>query len=129
MSYSIRLLTVVALFVTVWDTQLKSRHADCERPQTGAYTSDLILNLISAMVTDEDIEALSVLGGYLIFSILHRRPLSKILTLVDAGAPLWYQDNEGTSPLHAAVYIEDEELVRILIERGAIWNAGRGTWR
>lgn len=76
------------------------------------------------MATDEDIEALSMLGGYLIFSILHRRPLPKILTLIDAGAPLWYQDDEGTSALHAAVYIEDEELVRILIEKGAIWNVG-----
>ena len=77
------------------------------------------------MATDEDIEALSMLGGYLIFSILHRRPLPKILTLIDAGAPLWYQDDEGTSPLHAAAYVEDDELVRILIGKGAIWNAGR----
>ena len=76
------------------------------------------------MATDEDIEALSMLGGYLIFSILHRRPLPKILTLIDAGAPLWYQDEEGTSPLHAAAYIENEELVRVLIGKGAIWNAG-----
>lgn len=68
-----------------------------------------------------------MLGGYLIFSILRRRPLSKLLTLIDAGAPLWYQDSEGTSPLHAAAYIEDEELVHILIEKGAIWNAGRET--
>lgn len=80
------------------------------------------------MATDEDIEALSVLGGYLIFSILHRRPLPKILTLIDAGAPLWYQDDEGTSPLHAAAYVEDEELVSILIEKGAIWNAGKAAW-
>jgi protein arginine N-methyltransferase 2 len=80
------------------------------------------------MATDEDIEALSMLGGYLIFSILNRRPLPKILTLIDAGAPLWYQDDEGTSALHAAACIEDEELVRILIERGAIWNAGECSW-
>ena len=65
-----------------------------------------------------------MLGGYLIFSILQRRPLPKILTLIDAGAPLWYQDDEGTSPLHAAAYIEDVELVRVLIQKGAIWNAG-----
>lgn len=76
------------------------------------------------MATDEDIKALSMLGGYLIFSILQRRPLHKTLPLIDAGAPLWYQDDEGTSPLHAAAYIEDEELVRMLIEKGAIWNAG-----
>ena len=65
-----------------------------------------------------------MLGGYLVFSILHRRPRPKILALIDAGAPLWYQDEEGTSPLHAAAYVEDKELVRILIEKGAIWNAG-----
>lgn len=83
-----------------------------------------------AMATEKDIEALSMLGGYLIFSILQRRPLPKILTLIDAGAPLWYQDDEGTSPLHAAAHIEDEELVRILIQKGAIWNAGgaKGHW-
>lgn len=76
------------------------------------------------MATDEDIEVLSMLGGYLIFSILRRRPLPEILTLVDAGAPLWYQDDDGTSALHAAACIEDEALVQILIEKGAIWNAG-----
>ena len=70
-----------------------------------------------------------MLGGYLNFSIFNRRPLPKILTLIDAGAPLWYQDDEGTSPLHAAAYIEDDELVRILIGKGAIWNAGRVNWR
>lgn len=80
------------------------------------------------MATDEDIDALSMLGGYLIFSIFHRRPLPEIITLIDAGAPLWYQDDEGTSPLHAATYIEDEELIRILIEKGAIWNAGAVAW-
>lgn len=79
----------------------------------------------AAMATDEDIDVLSTLGGYLVFSILHRRPLPKILTLIDAGAPLWYQDDEGTSALHAAAYIEDEELVRLLIAKGAVWNAGR----
>ena len=70
-----------------------------------------------------------MLGGYLVFSILHRRPRPKILTLIDAGAPLWYQDEEGTSPLHAAAYVEDEELIRILIKKGAIWNAGEIAFR
>ncbi|KAI8968636.1 S-adenosyl-L-methionine-dependent methyltransferase [Trametes punicea] len=47
----------------------------------------------------------------------------KELSMVEAGAPLWYQDDEGTSPLHAAAYVESDELVRFLIEEGAIWNA------
>jgi len=75
-----------------------------------------------AMATDEDIEALSMLGGYLIFSTLHRRP---ILTLVDAGAPLWYQDDEGTFPLHAATYTEDEELISRKERFGMqVWSFG-----
>jgi hypothetical protein len=40
------------------------------------------------MVTDEGIKAPSVLGSYLIFSILHRRPLPKFLNSVDADASL-----------------------------------------
>lgn len=103
--------------------QLKARHDRFD--QQARALSHPILNLTNTMATDEDIEALSMLGGYLIFSVLHRRPLPKILTLIDAGAPLWYQDDEGTSPLHAAAYVEDDELVRILIGKGAIWNAGR----
>lgn len=77
---------------------------------------------------DEDIEGLTVLGLSLINAILDHQPLQNIKALIDAGAPLWYQDEvEGTSPLHAAAYAGDEdgELVKLLIDKGAIWNAGK----
>jgi len=63
------------------------------------------------------------LGTTLINAILEKEPISNVRELIDAGAPLWYQNEEGTSVLHAAVYGENEQLVRLLIEEGAIWNA------
>lgn len=74
----------------------------------------------NAMVIEEATE----MGTRLINSILNRESFESIKAQVDAGAPLWFQDDEGTSALHAAAYIESEELVRFLIEEGAIWNAG-----
>lgn len=78
-------------------------------------------------VLDEDVEveALVGLGEALISAILERAPLEAIKSMIADGAPLWYQDEEGTSPLHAAAYVENEELIRLLIEGGAVWNAGR----
>ncbi|KAI0374138.1 hypothetical protein BV20DRAFT_936687 [Pilatotrama ljubarskyi] len=70
-----------------------------------------------------DVDALVSQGQELIDAILRRRALSEIKPLIDAGAPVWYQDDEGTSPLHAAAYVENEELVRFLIDEGAVWNA------
>jgi len=70
---------------------------------------------------DADVEAASFLGEQLIASILADEPVKG---LVDNGAPLWYQNEEGTSCLHAAAYRQDTDLVKYLIERGAIWNAG-----
>lgn len=76
-------------------------------------------------VLDEDVEveALVGLGEALISAILERAPLEAIKSMIADGAPLWYQDEEGTSPLHAAAYVENEELIRLLIEGGAVWNA------
>ncbi|KAI0705002.1 S-adenosyl-L-methionine-dependent methyltransferase [Cerioporus squamosus] len=73
-----------------------------------------------------DVEAMVAQGLLLIETIIRRKPLSEIKELITAGAPVWYQDDEGTSPLHAAAYIEDEELVRFLIDEGAVWNADAG---
>ena len=67
------------------------------------------------------------LGEDLITHILHRAPLEVIKAEVEAGAPLWYQDEEGTSALHAAAYVENEELISFLLEKGAIWNAGESS--
>ena len=64
------------------------------------------------------------LGQALVEAVLERRPRALVEKMVQDGAPLWYQDEEGTSALHAAAYAEDEALIRYLIEQGAVWNAG-----
>ena len=74
---------------------------------------------------DEDIQVLASLGTSLIDAIFDLQPLQNIKDLVKAGAPLWYQDiHEGLSPLHAAAFVENPELVRFLIDQGALWNSG-----
>jgi len=65
------------------------------------------------------------LGEELINSVLKNDPTPVIKSLIETGAPVWYQsDAEGISPLHAAAYSRNLELVEFLIEKGAIWNAG-----
>ncbi|KAF7965835.1 hypothetical protein HWV62_41258 [Athelia sp. TMB] len=74
---------------------------------------------------DHDIETLTSSGSSLINAILDCHSLQDIKALIDAGAPLWYQDDlEGISPLHAAAYLDDDgELAKYLLANGAIWNA------
>ena len=76
------------------------------------------------MDTDADLAEATAFGTRLIETILNRAPFEVVKAQVDAGAPLWFQDDEGTSALHAAAYVENLELVRYLIEEGAVWNAG-----
>ena len=76
------------------------------------------------MDNDADIEEATTLGTHLIETILSRASFAEVKPQIDAGAPLWFQDDDGTSALHAAAYVENEELVRYLIAQGAIWNAG-----
>jgi len=71
----------------------------------------------------EEINALTELGTTLIQAILEKEPVDNIRDLIDAGAPLWFQDNEGTSPLHAAAYVGNDQLIKLLLEEGAVWNA------
>ncbi|KAF9227414.1 arginine methyl transferase [Gyrodon lividus] len=71
----------------------------------------------------EEFNALTELGTTLIQAILEKEPMENIRDLIDAGAPLWFQDNEGTSPLHAAAYIGNDQLVKLLMEEGSVWNA------
>ena len=73
-----------------------------------------------------EVYALSELGQNLISAILDGKSLAEIRMLIDS-APLWFQDDDGWSALHAAAKIEDETLVRLLLENGAVWNAGRHT--
>ncbi|KAJ7901889.1 arginine methyl transferase [Mycena olivaceomarginata] len=73
---------------------------------------------------DLELDAITVLGEHLINSILAEEPLDTIKQIIESGAPLWYQnDLEGISCLHAAVYMQNQELVKLLIEAGAVWNA------
>ncbi|PSR81140.1 hypothetical protein PHLCEN_2v6475 [Hermanssonia centrifuga] len=78
---------------------------------------------IAEMMEDTDVDEMVELGHDLIFSILERIPIDVVKAKVDAGGPLWFQDDEGISALHAAVYVENTELVRFLIQNGALWNA------
>ena len=76
-------------------------------------------------VMDEaQVEEAIELGQKLISSILDRLPFEVVKAQIEAGAPLWFQDDDGTSALHAAAYVENEDLVRLFIEKGALWNAG-----
>ena len=73
-----------------------------------------------------DIEQVAVtLGETLIQQILEDKPLEDIKASLDIGAPIWYQTlTEGLSALHAAAYMQNHSLVKLLIERGAVWNSG-----
>lgn len=73
---------------------------------------------------NSDIDELIVLGQALIDAILERKSSTHIQSLIDAGAPLWFQDDDGWSPLHAAANVEDDGLIRVLLQEGAVWNAG-----
>ncbi|PCH43663.1 arginine methyl transferase [Wolfiporia cocos MD-104 SS10] len=70
-----------------------------------------------------DVELLVSLGEALVSAILERVPDEVIDKLIADGAPVWFQNDDGTSPLHAAAYVEDAERVKKLIEGGAVWNA------
>ena len=74
---------------------------------------------------DDDEEEMAVLGMALINAILEYAPKQDIQKLLDEDAPLWYQDEEdGWSALHAAASVEDAELVKKLLQHGAVWNSG-----
>ena len=84
------------------------------------------MGLPSEIDLDDDmgVDGLVAQGYALVDAILRRRPLPEIKQMVANGAPVWYQDDEGTSPLHAAAYIGNNEMMRFLLEEGAVWNAG-----
>ncbi|KAA1473886.1 arginine methyl transferase [Dentipellis sp. KUC8613] len=75
------------------------------------------------MEKDSEADELVVLGRLLIDAVLARKPILDIRVIIDDGAPLWFQDEDGWSVLHAAANNEDEDLVKLLLAEGAIWNA------
>ena len=79
-------------------------------------------NLFFAM---DQVDVSTVLGEHLINAILENASVETVKDILKSGAPVWYQnEEEGMSPLHAAAYVQNEELVTMLIEKGAVWNAG-----
>ena len=63
-------------------------------------------------------------AGTRLLDAIQARQTPQTLALLNQGAPIWFQDEEtGWSALHFAAHYEDVELVELLIERGAIWNA------
>jgi protein arginine N-methyltransferase 2 len=80
---------------------------------------------LAEVLDDPDaVDHLTELGDRLVYAIVSYAPRDNIYALIEDGAPLWYQNAEGTSALHAATYVQDEELASFLIENGAVWNAG-----
>lgn len=75
---------------------------------------------------DVDIDQAAIeLGENLIDQILSNATTEMILAALDSGAPVWYQNQlEGISTLHAAASMQNLDLVHLLIEKGAVWNAG-----
>ncbi|KAH8828043.1 hypothetical protein DL96DRAFT_1696572 [Flagelloscypha sp. PMI_526] len=74
---------------------------------------------------DSDVEMhnLASLGTALIEAIFEGQQESALIDLI-AASPLWYQEEvEGMSCLHAAAYMQNPGLIRLLIEKGATWNA------
>jgi protein arginine N-methyltransferase 2 len=86
--------------------------------------ADGFTTLLMVLDNPDAVDHLTELGEQLVDSILSHAPTDNIYALIEDGAPLWYQNAEGTSALHAATYVQDEELASFFIENGAVWNAG-----
>lgn len=72
----------------------------------------------------QQVEADIVDAGTRLLDAIQARDTPQTLALLKQGAPIWFQEEEtGWAALHFAAHYEDVELVDILIERGAIWNA------
>ena len=73
----------------------------------------------------DDEGEMEAIGQALISAILERAPPEVVQKLlVEDEAPLWYQDEDGWSALHAAASVEDAGLIKSLLQRGAPWNSG-----
>ncbi|KAI0300992.1 S-adenosyl-L-methionine-dependent methyltransferase [Multifurca ochricompacta] len=92
---------------------------DCEKPIQG----DTDHKDIEADYVEADEDEIATLGRALIDAILEYAPMEDVQGLLDKDAPLWYQDEDGWSALHAAASVEDADLVRKLLQRGALWNS------
>jgi protein arginine N-methyltransferase 2 len=73
----------------------------------------------------EELGKIAELGQALIDAVLEHVSIEDVQKMLDEDAPLWYQDECGWSALHAAASVENAELVKSLLQRGALWNAGK----
>lgn len=105
---------------------------DGEKPIKGIVLSDEDLDIDGVLADDHDNgdcgeadpdSEIEALGQALINAILDDAQPEDVQKLLDE-APLWYQDEDGWSALHAAASVEDAELVKDLLQRGAPWNSG-----
>lgn len=107
---------------------------DGEKPVKGDGLSDEGQDTDNVLADDHDNDdcgeadpesEIEALGRALISAILDHAPVGDVQKLLDEEeAPLWYQDGDGWSALHAAASVEDAELVKSLLQRGSPWNAG-----
>lgn len=97
---------------------------DREKPAKGDVPPDEDYDLEHLEADESDSEDIALLGRALISAILEYAPMEDVQRLLDEEAPLWYQDEDGWSALHAAASVEDAELVKNLLRRGAVWNSG-----
>ena len=76
---------------------------------------------------EAELGQIAELGQALIDAVLEDVPIedASVQKLLDEDAPLWYQDECGWSALHAAASVENAELVKSLLQRGALWNSGK----
>jgi type IV protein arginine methyltransferase len=73
-------------------------------------------------IDDPELTEVQLLGQQLIDAIFAGQSIEDLQELLDAHAPLWYQASDGTSALHAAAFRGDAELIKLLLDKGAIWN-------
>jgi type IV protein arginine methyltransferase len=100
-------------------TKNQSTANDGEQPNKG----DILPDEECDPDPDDDGE-IAALGRALITAILEYSPIGVVQELLDEDMPLWYQDEDGWSALHAAASVGDAELVKGLLQRGALWNSG-----
>jgi ankyrin repeat protein len=110
----------------VFSLSLMSRYHSTDSYEKRA-TED---NVVSVGDTDPDYaeadeDEFATQGQALISAILEYAPIEDVQKLLDDDAPLWYQDEDGWSALHAAASVEDAELVKMLLQHGALWNSGK----
>ena len=106
----------VRLAIMPADQPLPEKSAEVEVLSDEDHNSDQL---------EAELGKITELGQTLIDAILEYVPTEDVQKLLDEEAPLWYQDECGWSALHAAASVENAELVKSLLQRGALWNAGK----